>query len=878
MADHYQLVQRLTEPGLPLGDRRRLLNDFAAYLGWRPSDAVEIPGAGSFSTAHLVVEHGLQNTAVISFLSAPHRFPDLTFTEKNLLVNASYNNLVDWHLGVDFDGVSFAYNRAAPPEFYSYRRQYSRTDSNALSGSHFDVLSTDHPPPSIPALDDAVIRTISFWKKQLAAEVPNLSTSTIASLFNCVILARAIEDQQLHLGTDQPQEQLLTRANHAKSVRELVESALLPSLSIDALSNFADLDALAALAPIDMGIVRELVADFYRNRFARHFQYDFSLMSKHALSRIYEHYVSLLRASQSTQTAFFPQVPTEVLERSFGNVYTPEFIARFFAKYLRKQLPLRRFQKLKVIDPACGSGIFLRALLETRFSTSSQELTTDGARDSFDSVTGIDIDANACEATKLSLSLLSLAITGSVPASLSVFADDALRYFAERPELEGTFEAVLANPPFVNVENQSEQTKGLIASVLGQTGGGRSDLYLAILKVALEALRPDGYGLFVLPQNFLLSDNARGMRELLLRDAWLECVVDLSAIRVFEDVGAYVVLLVFRKKTARDESPPVLVVKCQDLVGTALEDALNDRPVRNNSYSIYWQKQPEVVEKEWLFPAPEVSSALSKARTLPTLGELVELRQGVITGADNVFILGQDELPTEERDLFIPFLPDRDIQPFVVPQKAKRYVFYPYHGGNALTEASLRKNFPNTWNYLRKHREALENRKSVLSGKVPWWRPAWPRSPRKLLRPKIVSPHLVIAPRFALDVRGKFAVSHTPYVIVREEGPTEAEQLKYFLAVLNSSPGFWFISKRAHAYQRGYSRLEVSTLSETPVPDPSLLDPTALRAIVKLVDRRMVSTGSEALEIERRLDNLIASIYQLSAVERELMGMKSHDV
>src|SRR5258708_4273682 len=73
MIDHFGLVQLLTtEPVTP--DRR--LNDFAVELGWRPSDSLELPTASSFATGHLVVEHGLDYAAVITFLQRPNRFID----------------------------------------------------------------------------------------------------------------------------------------------------------------------------------------------------------------------------------------------------------------------------------------------------------------------------------------------------------------------------------------------------------------------------------------------------------------------------------------------------------------------------------------------------------------------------------------------------------------------------------------------------------------------------------------------------------------------------------------------------------------------------------------------------------------------------------
>lgn len=46
-------------------------------------------------------------------------------------------------------------------------------------------------------------------------------------------------------------------------------------------------------------------------------------------------------------------------------------------------------------------------------------------------------------------------------------------------------------------------------------------------------LKPGGFGLFVLPKNFLVSDNAAGVRAFLSSETWIHCLVDLAAIQVF---------------------------------------------------------------------------------------------------------------------------------------------------------------------------------------------------------------------------------------------------------------------------------------------------------------------------------------------------------
>lgn len=158
---------------------------------------------------------------------------------------------------------------------------------------------------------------------------------------------------------------------------------------------------------------------------------------------------------------------------------------------------------------------------------------------------------------------------------------------------------------------------------------------------------------------------------------------------------------------------------------------------------------------------------------------------------------------------------------------------------------------------------------------VPWWRPSWPREPKNLLRPKIVTPHVVIAPHFALDSEGRLGVTRSPVILARPDQIAERDYLVVLLAILNSSPCFWHIVQTSHQYRGGYSRLEVSTLKSVAVPDPTTIDRVQSRRIMRLVAQRLEACGSAAFKIEEELDNEIADLYGLSPDERKAVGMNN---
>jgi len=886
MPSYYDLIQSLTSDRVHGTNGLILLNDFAYELGWQPSDPFYAPEVQELATAHLLVEHGLENTAVLTFLRSPLSYGELDFAVRKDLLRLSYNNLVDWHIQIGSRDAFVVYNRIIPRDSAGIVANYRLVNGEAeqLRSESFEQLLAKKPSPNLPALDDALIGSISGWKRKLSAEMKgNVSNEALSALFNGIIFARAVEDygmrqQGLLRGRRVDAGALLVNwhESRAKSqpLRKILIKTIKAFLQDNIPSYLLDESQLKVFDNLDPATVSELFSDFYRNS-AVPYEYDFSIMSKHALSRIYEHYVSILRTVESpsrSQLAMFPQLPEEEKAKAYGGIYTPQFIARFFAKFLQEQMGPSAFRRMKAADPACGSGIFIRTLMELKYDPIRNGVTTTDVHESFQNVLGLDWEVNAAQATRLSLALLSLTLTGSFPPQLQVFGVEAIEYLEKHPELRDSQEAVIANPPFVAIETQQLAIRERIAKFMGRHASGRIDTSTAFLKIGLEMIKPGGFGLFVLPHSFLLAKSARQMRIELAENTWIHCLADLSAIKVFDETGIYVVLLIFQKKVSGQEAPPATIIKCQDMVGRALQDALDHRQIETPTYSVYEIGQDYFKGADWIVLPQTELIIKQKFSQLPALENFLQVREGFISGADDVFLRAHSEIPAGEEDLYVPYLPDRDMKSYRVPTRVAKYFFYPFLNGRYVSETELKGQFPLTWKYLLSHKERLSERSPVQKGQLTWWKPVRPRSPENMMRPKIVSPHLVLMPRFSVDLKGRYAVSHSPLLYPKDTG-AEEDLLLYFVAVLNSTACYWHIATHSHVYQSGYAMLEAKTLNKTPVPDPGSVSPKKMRELLDLVKRRLKTTGPEISSLEVKIDSIIADLYRISASERRALGL-----
>lgn len=400
MSDLAQTFYKLTNTGTPSELIENLTKDFASKLGWNPSYFTDAR-TGDFSNGHIVVEYGLENTAVLTFLTKP--FEDLTRQNQKNLLSVSYNNLVDWHIPIDRNSVRLLFNRTSFPEQIISTRVLDRENlGDTLRSDAFEKLLNKRPSSNIPALDDALINTVSEWKRKIFSELSEqVENSQLSSLFNCIIFLRAIEDNQKRYAKIDRESRLLEQIcidNYESknfSISLIIEKAL-ESLGVNKVNNelisFEDINKFEDLS---RSTVLYFLEDFYVHKNSNFYEYDFSIMSKHALSMIYEKYVSILQIDSNSQLSLFPVMPTEKVNKSYGAYYTPQYIARFFSKYLNNEYSFSSLQSLKIAEPAVGSGIFLRALLESIYESEYIDLNSGNlAANAFENVVGVDLDEN----------------------------------------------------------------------------------------------------------------------------------------------------------------------------------------------------------------------------------------------------------------------------------------------------------------------------------------------------------------------------------------------------------------------------------------------------------------------------------------------------
>lgn len=222
--------------------------------------------------------------------------------------------------------------------------------------------------------------------------------------------------------------------------------------------------------------------------------------------------------------------------RATGVYYTaPEIVRRIVELTLAPLLQGSR-SPLRILDPACGAGEFLVEVQQFLANAN-------GAMANRGVLCGVDIDPAAIATSRTRLNE-----AGCKATAHHLLVGDAL---AESALQCDSFDAILGNPPYVNIRQLAKAMSRARIDELRekyQTARGNFDLYVLFIERALALLRPGGRCGLIIPNKWATLDYARACRELLLKRATIEQVIDLSDVRAFAQASVYPQILVFRKQ------------------------------------------------------------------------------------------------------------------------------------------------------------------------------------------------------------------------------------------------------------------------------------------------------------------------------------------
>ncbi len=554
--------------------------------------------------------------------------------------------------------------------------------------------------------------------------------------------------------------------------------------------------------------------------------------------------------------------PVQEKRKKSGIYYTPPYIVDFIVKNtlgeLLKGKSVEEVRKIKVLDPACGSGSFLikaysyiaefykkenekirkkREEIAEKIRKSGNGVMDYAALEHLreyknyekeilqNNIYGVDLDEHAAEIAAVNLMLQALQPKEKLPLILgdhikvgnSLISGDEKtlkKYFGDNwkekkpfnwekefPEVfQGKnpgFDVIIGNPPYIRTHQLDKKEKRYFDKNF-VSSYGQYDILVLFLERAIGLLKNGGRLSFIISSKVASSEYGKAIRKYILQTCAIEIIVDLSTLHVFEDASVYPYILVLKKESDPKEREKNIIKFIE--VSEFDEFVKGEYTVIEIPQKVYYENGDYIFDN-----LPEnIRKIINKMEKNKKLGELAYITRGF--------------RPPPEELLFSSVLDKKKYR-----KLAK---------GDGLKDRYL---------YIWDGTYVLYDRKKIKESK----------DPDLFEQPKIMIRDICLKPSAYYDDEGYFPLK-TIYTIHKKEG---TPCLKYITAIINSKLSMFYLYHRfwlAHI-GGGYLRFRKQYISQLPIP---IVGGDKQKNLSSLADR-MLSLHREMAEIDVDFENYV---------------------
>jgi len=689
--------------------------------------------------------------------------------------------------------------------------------------------------------------------------------------------------------------------------------------------------------------------------------YVFSEIPPEILGQVYEQFLGKVITLTRGHVAKVEDKPE--VKKAGGVYYTPSYIVDYIVKHTvgkllegkssepaaparegslagaagsEKSLTPKQASKLRILDPACGSGSFLLGAYQYLLdwhrdwyekndpakhpkavyqSPAGWRLTTgERKRILINNIYGVDIDTQAVEVTKLSLLLKVLEgetranldrnlfteheralpdLSGNIKCGNSLIGPDfydgkQTSLFDEEEQYRinvfdwnvafsaimkaGGFDAVIGNPPYVRMETFTSVKEYLRGHYKAHEE--RADLYAYFIERGLSLLNPNGLFGMIVSNKFIKAKYGRPLRSVIGKRSLVRVIADFAGARIFH--GATVrTIVIIAEPTAKNKSCETSYVPVPDAHTVG---AFETRLLSVSDYAdrtSFVLAEGSLDESEWHLTPRADSQILEKMRTnSEVLSRFIGSTAlfGLKTGFNEAFVVDQ-----ETRDLMVRRNKTSALvlKPILFGRDVRRYAIKSAGRYVIYCHPDLEINdFPPVREYLSKHRSVLSNRAGIQR----WYELQQPATALIPIneKPKIVYPIISNECRFCLDKAG-FFINDKLFVL-----PSSDLAL---LALLNSKLSFFYFSRVCAALEGAGDRYyEFRSQYVDVFPLPAAFSESSKRTELKSLCERMLTlhqqlskakTPHAQTSLQSQID---ATDRQIDQIVYELYGLTPEEV
>ncbi len=697
----------------------------------------------------------------------------------------------------------------------------------------------------------------------------------------------------------------------------------------------SEIDDLTPCLTIDDRVLKEILKKLYYPDSP----YEFSVLPADILGQVYEQFlgkVISLTPGHRARIEYKPEV-----RKAGGVYYTPTYIVNYIVEHTvgkildgKKPGPRGSASKLKILDPACGSGSFLLGAYQYLLNWYRDQYVKDNPqkwakgrkpciyqgpggewrltteerkRILLHNIYGVDIDPQAVEVTKLSLLLKVLELEENQQLSLihkrvlpdlgdnikcgnSLISSDFYNevqldmlnedevYRVNAFDWEKEFPEIMKSGGFDAVIGNPpyvrQEALGEIKTYFKkhyQVYNGIADLYVYFIEKAIALLSSNGWFGFIVSNKWLRANYGQALRQWMNKQG-IEDILDFGDLPVFKKATTYPCILSIKKAAPKKN---FYATQVKDLEFTDLSEY-----VKQNRYKV---QQTSLDEGGWSLADERTQTLLEKLRkTGVPLGKYIksEIYYGIKTGLNEAFVIDsvtRDNLIAEDSksaELINPFLLGRDIKRYQQPSTDRYLILIP-KGWTGLNIGSGK----NPWKVLQDNYPAIashlkpfaqEAKKRFDKGDY-WWELRACDYYMVFEKPKILLPDISQRGNFALDAVGNFYCSNTAYLISNAD--------IYLLGILNSKLITFFYRNLLASYRGGYLRFFFQYMVQIPIKSTKKTFNNVVNLVERMIDLHKQLASAKHPQDKNVLQRQIETTdHQINRLVYELYGLTDEEI
>jgi adenine-specific DNA-methyltransferase len=446
-------------------------------------------------------------------------------------------------------------------------------------------------------------------------------------------------------------------------------------------------------------------------------------------------------------------------KNKFGQYFTPKVVANFMIEMAEIS------QSSKILEPACGQGIFLELLIQKGFND----------------LIAYEIDE------ELAQNFSCVKYQSFVSA-----------------KIDDKFDLIIGNPPYIRWKNLEDDLKQELSNspIWNKYFNSLCDyLYIFILK-SIELLKENGQLIFICPEYWMNTTHSSTLRNYMVQNGYFEEIYHFNETPIFDKVTISTVIFKFIKSKQKTEKISVSKFYANQKLTVETLDKLKNK-VECKDIEFLQVSQFKLHER-WLLQSDEVRQRLSilennclkkhensllnlfeyEKQKFHTIGNFCDIGNGLVSGLDKAFQVNGHLLNETEKAATIDVVKAKDLKPFVI-ENITKYILI----GDGLSEVDFIKIYPNFYQHFQIYKEDLGKRYQY-DRKINYWEWVFLRNfnlfskkEKRIFVPckeRISNKNYF---RFALVDQGIFPTQDVTAIFKKQ---TTKESIEYILAYLNN--------------------------------------------------------------------------------------------